>query len=342
MSHHFIVMDLEWNQRPSYRPAAEDCLPFEIIEIGAVKLDDNLQIVSEFQRLIFPHVYRKLHKKIAEVTHLTMDELCAKGEDFLDVMEEFLAWCGDDYTFCTWGSMDLTELQRNMVYHGMELPFPVPVLYYDLQKIYGLIRGDKAAESLDTVVGELEIPIDENRPFHRAEDDAWYTALVMQKMGFYNKENYISVDYYQLPDEEDEAFLLHFPDYDKMVTHPYESREEALADRHLTQLVCCKCQRALRKKIRGFSTNQRYYYCLATCPEHGYVKGKIRIKKSDDGFYFAVKTTKLTDQQGVDVIVGKKDDIRKKRAERSRRVRQAAAQARKNAGQLTRRKILEK
>ena len=50
----------------------------------------------------------------------------------------------------------------------------------------------------------------------------------------------------------------------------------------------------------------------------------------------------MTDQQGVDNIVGKKDDIRKKRAERSRRIRQAAAQARKNAGQLTRRKILEK
>nr|MCR5370469.1 DNA polymerase III [Clostridium sp.] len=130
--------------------------------------------------------------------------------------------------------------------------------------------------------------------------------------------------------------------YDKMVTHPYDSREEVLADRHLTQLVCCKCQRALRKKIRWFSNNQRYYYSLAACPEHGYVKGKIRIKRSDDGSYFAVKTTKLTDQQGVDVIVGKKDDIRKKRAERSRRVRQAAAQARKNAGQLTRRKILEK
>ena len=90
MSHHYIVMDLEWNQRPSYKPSADDGLPFEIIEIGAVKLDDDLQIVSEFQRLIFPHVYKKLHKKIAEVTHLTMDELCEKGEDFLDVMEEFL------------------------------------------------------------------------------------------------------------------------------------------------------------------------------------------------------------------------------------------------------------
>ena len=127
----FIVLDLEWNQSPAGKEGSMNRLPFEIIEIGAVKLNKNLQIISEFRRLIRPRVYRQMHYKISEVTHMSIEQLDTEGEDFVRVMTEFLEWCGDDYRFCTWGSMDLTELQRNMVYHGMELQFPSPLLYYD-------------------------------------------------------------------------------------------------------------------------------------------------------------------------------------------------------------------
>ena len=37
----YIVFDLEWNQSPSGKEGAVESLPFEIIEIGAVKLDEN-------------------------------------------------------------------------------------------------------------------------------------------------------------------------------------------------------------------------------------------------------------------------------------------------------------
>ena len=50
----FIVLDLEWNQSPAGKEGSMNRLPFEIIEIGAVKLNKNLQIISEFRRLIRP------------------------------------------------------------------------------------------------------------------------------------------------------------------------------------------------------------------------------------------------------------------------------------------------
>lgn len=339
----YIVIDLEWNQNPGGRPAEDGVLPFEVIEIGAVKLDENLKIISEFQSLIRPAVYRKMNRKINEVTHLTIEELKEKGRPFPDVMKEFLDWCGNDSKFCTWGSMDLTELQRNMVYYGMDLPFPVPFLYYDLQKLYGMITGSPSMESLDRAVAETGIPTD--RPFHRANDDAWYTALVMQKMNFMSRKDYVSVDYYRLPKEEEKPFFLKFPDYEKLVSHPYKVKEDLLADRTLTRITCCKCHRILRKKIRWFTTNQRYYYCLAVCPAHGYICGKIRIKKTDDGRFFAVRTTRLTDQSGVELIVSKKEDQRRKRAARNRRLR-LTEESRPAAGNVlkrnNRRKMLDK
>ena len=38
----YIVLDLEWNQSPNGREYSNNDLPFEIIEIGAVKLDSKL------------------------------------------------------------------------------------------------------------------------------------------------------------------------------------------------------------------------------------------------------------------------------------------------------------
>ena len=41
----FIVLDLEWNQSPAGKEGSMNRLPFEIIEIGAVKLNKNLQSI---------------------------------------------------------------------------------------------------------------------------------------------------------------------------------------------------------------------------------------------------------------------------------------------------------
>ena len=82
----YIVFDLEWNQNPSGKKTRNDRLPFEIIEIGAVKLNKNLQIISEFRRLIRPRVYRQMHYKISEVTHMSIEQLDTEGEDFVRAM----------------------------------------------------------------------------------------------------------------------------------------------------------------------------------------------------------------------------------------------------------------
>ena len=71
----YIVLDLEWNQSSRGKEGSVNCLPFEIIEIGAVKLNENFRTVSEFHRLIRPRVYRQMHFKISEVTHMSMEEL---------------------------------------------------------------------------------------------------------------------------------------------------------------------------------------------------------------------------------------------------------------------------
>ena len=113
----YIVFDLEWNQSIEGKEHSIEHFPFEIIEIGAVKLDERRNMVSEFHGLITPQVYVELHRKILEVTHMDMETLKREGRLFPEVIKEFLEWCGPDCRFCTWGAMDLTELQRILGYY---------------------------------------------------------------------------------------------------------------------------------------------------------------------------------------------------------------------------------
>jgi inhibitor of the kinA pathway to sporulation, predicted exonuclease len=260
-------------------------------------------------------VYRQLHYIISEVTHVSMDELDRDGRPFKEVMEAFMEWCGEAPVFCTWGSMDLTELQRNMVYHGMEIPFASPLLFYDVQKLYSLTFSDgKTREALDEAVKLLNIRMD--APFHRALGDAVYTGKVMACLDMKAVGDYVSVDYYRIPRCPEEEIVLNFPDYSKFVSRGFASKEEAMKDKRVTDMVCYKCRRMLRKKIRWFSYGQRFYLCLAACPEHGLMKGKIRMKKAEDGSIFVVKTQKLVGEEGAEFVARKKEEARVRRAER--------------------------
>ena len=98
----YIVFDLEWNQSPGGKRWSNSRLPFEIIEIGAIKLNEEKEIVDSFQRLIKPQVYNWIHDSIHEVIHMNYKDL-QKGTLFPQAITEFLEWCGEEYIFFTWG-----------------------------------------------------------------------------------------------------------------------------------------------------------------------------------------------------------------------------------------------
>ena len=108
----YIVFDLEWNQSNTGKEKEIDRLPFEIIEIGAVKLNNKREITGKYNQLIKPKVYREMHYVTQKLIHLEMDEL-ETGKSFPEAATEFLEWCGKDCLFCSWGPLDLTEFQKN-------------------------------------------------------------------------------------------------------------------------------------------------------------------------------------------------------------------------------------
>lgn len=314
----YIVLDLEWNQSPRGKAGERRGMPFEIIEIGAVKLDESMTVLSQFDEVIKPAVYRQLHHKTKEILHLEMEEL-AKARSFKAVAEDFFRWCGDDYMMCTWGSMDLTELQRNLNFFRVKNSMKKPLLYYDVQKLFSILYEDgKSRRSLRDAVEYLEI--EEDIPFHRAIDDTLYTVKILQKMDWETVKQYVSVDYFRPPEKKEEELRLIFASYAKDVSRIFAGKEELLSDREILSSRCYVCGRSLRKKIRWFSGNGKNYLCLALCPEHGYMKGKLRLKKAERGGIFAVKTRKLVSEEGAEAVRQKKKELEKKKRDKKQAV----------------------
>ena len=92
--------------------------------------------------------------------------------------------------------------------------------------------------------------------------------------------------------------------------------EEAANDKEVTACRCFKCNKTMKRIIKWFSTNSKSYYGLFSCQEHGLIKGRFRIKSTDDKQYYAIRILKCTDEEG-----GKKIKMRQQREKEHRRAK---------------------
>ncbi len=307
----YIVFDLEWNQSPGGKKFSESRLPFEIIEIGAVKLNEQKEIVDTFHRLIRPKVYKWIHSSVHEVIHVDYKEL-AKGQAFEDAVREFLEWCGASWYFFTWGNQDVMELQRNMKYYGLLERLPGPVTYYDVQKLFAIRYEDgKSRRSLEYAIDMLEI--EKKQDFHRALADAYYTAAVLKNI----ETEYIlpnsSIDVYQNPKSKKEEIYISYPTYDKYVSREFSTRERMMKDKEATSTRCPVCHCSAKRRIRWFAGSPKAYYSVSVCQEHGLIKGKLRVRRTDEGAYYGIKTLKCIDTEEAEKIRQKRESLRRKR-----------------------------
>lgn len=297
-----IVLDLEWNQSdPESKKSRKPNVPiFEIIEIGAVKLNDQQEVTDQFSQLVRPKLYHTMHKITADIIHLDMEEL-KNGQEFPEVMKEFLAWCGKDYLFATWGSLDLLELQRNMHYYQMEPLSEGPLKFYDVQKLFSLeVLKDKTRKTLEFAIDYFQL--EKELPFHRALSDAIYTARVLKGMEWKRIAALISFDTFHLPRNRKEEIRVILPGYAKYISRGFEKKKEVMEDREVSSTKCYLCCKNIKKKLRWHTPNGKHYYSVALCEKHGYIKYKVRVRKSDRDEYYAVKTSKFTTEEKVEKL----------------------------------------
>lgn len=179
----FIIFDLEFNQDPASLQNFNRGIPpypFEIIQIGAIKLDLNFQTAATFNRYIRPTFYARINPFITELTGIATEHL-NREQLFPDVYNAFIEFIdGNDSVFCIWGMADIKELFNNVEYHQLDrglLPQMVINLQPYISKHFN--RSRKFLLGLQSAVELLNIPI--TYRFHDAFNDAIYTAEVLKK-----------------------------------------------------------------------------------------------------------------------------------------------------------------
>ncbi len=180
---YYITLDLEWNQAYAQKALAVQRrlsrrLRGEVIQIGAVKLDKNMNICGSYQIIVKPKYFKKLHKHVSELTGISQEQIDL-GTPLPEAAERFRAWCGDDFAFLTWGPDDVPMLKENFVVNDLATEWLDST--YDLQLIFNRQTDDeKKQRSLEYAMEHFEIPM--NLPAHDALNDAYFTALVAMKL----------------------------------------------------------------------------------------------------------------------------------------------------------------
>ena len=178
-----VLFDLEWNI--GYQPytfnyhGVQQTFRGEIIEIGAVKIDEDANVLDTFSIHLRPRIFRKLQHHIAKVTGLTQEDL-DNGAPIVQGLRRFMQWCGPDAEFAEWGMDDVPVLKQNLFLCNLDESRPT--VWYDLQQVFLREHPRKEGEgmTLESVVTRMGIPMD--RPFHDALSDTLYTADVCRKL----------------------------------------------------------------------------------------------------------------------------------------------------------------
>ena len=184
---YYITLDLEWNQAYAQKALAvqrqlSSRLRGEVIQIGAVKLNENMQPCGSYQIIVKPKYFKKLHRHVSELTGITQDRMDS-GTPLPEAAAGFKKWCGTDFVFLTWGPDDIPMLKENFHVHSIDFSWLDKV--YDLQVIFNRqTDGLNKQRSLEYAMEYYEIP--QRLPAHDALNDAYFTALVAAKLDIKN------------------------------------------------------------------------------------------------------------------------------------------------------------
>lgn len=178
-NHSKIILDLEFN--PVRVPEIREKMRSEIIEIGAVKLDDSLREISTFDEYIKPE-HNTVEEKISSLTGITNEQLAPCG-GFHEVMHRFMDWIGEEpFSLYSWSLTDM-----NVMLDEIDYKYPEDESYdrffvhwVDLQRIYQRQMGFFKSMGLTNALGTLNIYFDGTE--HGALADARNTAEIMRYM----------------------------------------------------------------------------------------------------------------------------------------------------------------
>ena len=136
----YIILDFEMNPIAKKYKEARAISTNEIIEIGAVILDEKFVVMGEFKTLVKPQYNDVIFPKCESLTGIYTN-MVEGAPTFTTAYEMFVNWCesyGDEYEIYAWSESDYNQLVSEMTlknYSNEAMLKPLEK-WFDFQKEY--------------------------------------------------------------------------------------------------------------------------------------------------------------------------------------------------------------
>lgn len=278
----YIILDMEWNQALSNAQMVRSpvMLYGEIIQIGAIKVNDKFEYLDKIKINVRPKYYTKMNPHVEKITGINGEQL-KTGEMFPTAFKRFSEWCGTEFRFITWGFDDLGILADNLALYGLDTSFGAD--YINLQVIYNRqMKSEHLQSALSTAAESLGIPLDVQ--VHDAFNDAFLTYEVCKKLDM----TLGIAEYAQY------AAIIPAPVYKDAVDGVTDPKK-MLDEPRVTAIDCPKCGAELNFKDWIFSGKN--CKSVARCGGCGAYLLKIKAVKISEGDFMALRTLYNADEE---------------------------------------------
>lgn len=172
----YVVFDLEatcWEERIVRYDQ------METIEIGAVLVNADFEVVSCFSEFIKPLKHPKLSAFCKNLTKIDQEDVAAAA-GFAEVVERFKEWFDagkSDYALCSWGKYDRKQLASDCALHRLDAEWVDA--HVNLRKQYAKFMMLKRAIGMERALIEEGFQLEGEH--HRGIDDAKNIAKIFIK-----------------------------------------------------------------------------------------------------------------------------------------------------------------
>lgn len=174
-----VVLDLEFTRLNKECKEERKICKYEVIQIGAVMLNSEHEIISRFNTLVKP-TFSKIQPMVTELTHIS-DAMVANAPSFSKALNDFLSWIGDeDVIVYSWSDTDKNQFEQESILKKCKCDRLERLLnnWIDLQMLVGNLLGVHQQLSLANALKGTGILYVGNE--HSALDDAENTARLFR------------------------------------------------------------------------------------------------------------------------------------------------------------------
>lgn len=151
----------------------------ETIEIGAVKINDQKEVISEFEQFIRPLKHPLLSDFCKKLTSIRQEDIDT-APYFDEGVEKFKEWIGfgtEEYVLCSWGFYDQRQFESDCRLFGLEVNWLKP--HISLKHQHGQFKKLKRSLGMKSAL-ELD-GLNLEGTHHRGIDDARNIAKIFIK-----------------------------------------------------------------------------------------------------------------------------------------------------------------